>query len=80
MPVEKRHPIPVMEAIERVVKQNILMSATKVNIYESEGFYFSRKILLPLMQFHALINRPMMDLHCASEDTQGASHDPSHCI
>ncbi len=74
MPIEKRHPIPVMEAIERVVKQNILLSAKKVNIYESEGYILAEDIVATYA-IPRFDKSPYDGFALRSEDTQGASHD-----
>ena len=37
MPVEKRNPIPVKEAISRIMKQNVSIRTTKVDLDESLG-------------------------------------------
>lgn len=45
MAVEKRNPIPVKEAIHRVVKQEIYMEATKVNLDDSLGHILAEDIV-----------------------------------
>ncbi|ARJ50425.1 gephyrin-like molybdotransferase Glp [Staphylococcus lutrae] len=74
MSVEKRHPIPVTEAIHRVLSQNIVTDKTMVNIYESEGYILAEDI-------EAIFDIPRFDkspydgFAVRSEDTHGASHD-----
>ena len=45
MPVEKRNPIPVKEAISRIMKQNVSIRTTKVDLDESLGHVLAEDIV-----------------------------------
>ncbi|MBI5974629.1 molybdopterin molybdotransferase MoeA [Staphylococcus canis] len=74
MPVEKRNPIPVSEAIHRVVSQDIKTEGTHMNIYESEGYILSEDIeaTYDIPRFN---KSPYDGFAIRSEDSQGASGD-----
>ncbi|HDU1358449.1 TPA: molybdopterin molybdotransferase MoeA [Staphylococcus pseudintermedius] len=74
MPVEKRHPIPVSEAIQRVMKQNIEMKTTTVNIYESEGYILAEDIVATY-DIPRFDKSPYDGFAVRSVDTVGASSD-----
>lgn len=72
MPVEKRHPIPLYEAINRVVSQNIKMTPTEVNIYESEGYILAEDIVATYA-IPRFDKSPYDGFALRSQDTEGAS-------
>ncbi|MFH0716510.1 gephyrin-like molybdotransferase Glp [Staphylococcus delphini] len=74
MPVEKRHPIPVSEAIQRVMKQEIEMKKTTVNIYESEGYILAEDIVATY-DIPRFDKSPYDGFAVRSVDTAGASSD-----
>ncbi|MCU5745180.1 molybdopterin molybdotransferase MoeA [Staphylococcus sp. SQ8-PEA] len=45
MPVEKRTPIPVREAVNRVIKQDILLGTTEVDLDQSTGYILAEDIV-----------------------------------
>lgn len=57
----KRNPIPVKEAINRVVQQDIYLNTAEVKLEDSLDMYL-RRILLQLMIFLVLINHLMTGL------------------
>lgn len=74
MTVEKRNPIPVSEAIHRIVSQNIKTEPMHVNIYESEGYILAENIIATydIPRFN---KSPYDGFAIRSQDTKGASGD-----
>ncbi|MCS4486016.1 molybdopterin molybdotransferase MoeA [Staphylococcus americanisciuri] len=72
MPVEKRHPIPVKEAIHRVLQQDIYTEQTRVSLYESEGYILAEDIVAT-HDIPRFDKSPYDGFAIRSEDSQGAS-------
>lgn len=74
MPVEKRHPIPVKEAIHRVLQQKIEIAATRISLYECEGYILAEDIIATY-DIPRFDKSPYDGFAIRSEDSHGASAD-----
>lgn len=72
MPVEKRNPIPVKEAISRIMKQNVSIRTTKVDLDESLGHVLAEDIVATydIPRFN---KSPYDGFAIRSEDSKNAS-------
>ncbi|MGJ5712889.1 molybdopterin molybdotransferase MoeA [Staphylococcus auricularis] len=74
MPVEKRHPIPVTEAIQRVVKQDIFMDTTQVKLNDSLGYVLAEDIVATY-EIPRFDKSPYDGFAIRAKDSEGASGD-----
>lgn len=72
MPVEKRHPIPVTEAIQRVVKQDIFMKKTQVKLNDSLGYVLAEDIVATY-EIPRFDKSPYDGFAIRAKDSEGAS-------
>ncbi|QLK86639.1 gephyrin-like molybdotransferase Glp [Staphylococcus sp. 17KM0847] len=72
MVVEKRHPIPVAEAIKRVVSVPICTETIQENIYNCEGYILAEDIVATY-DIPRFDKSPYDGFAIRSEDSQGAS-------
>ncbi|MEJ7350920.1 molybdopterin molybdenumtransferase MoeA, partial [Staphylococcus epidermidis] len=72
MSVEKRTPIPVKEAISRVMKQNVEVRKTQVKLDDSLGYVLAEDIVATydIPRFN---KSPYDGFAIRSEDSKGAS-------
>lgn len=74
MPVEKRHPIPVKEAIHRVLQQEIYTSSERMSLYDCEGYILAEDIVATY-DIPRFDKSPYDGFAIRSEDSQGASQE-----
>lgn len=74
MPLEKRQPIPVVEAMHRCLNQDIRMTQTKVDLYEAEGYILAEDIVATY-DIPRFDKSPYDGFAIRSQDSQGASGD-----
>ncbi|PTH48679.1 gephyrin-like molybdotransferase Glp [Staphylococcus agnetis] len=72
MTLEKRQPIPVIEAIQRCVKEEIRLPKTRVDLYEADGYILAEDIVATydIPRFN---KSPYDGFAIRSQDTIGAS-------